>query len=139
MNTHRVKHVIYCRAIKINDVSDHPDIVVDPSGFEGAKIFYKADYNSGFKEVHKGDFVIERDGYVTGVLCEQDFHRMWQPVPATVKLGQALTAMVAAAERGGQHSHDDVELWIDGTEYGCDRLTLSDVKAFVAEQKGIQC
>ena len=137
MNTHRTSHIGYCRPTKINNVTDHPDIIVDQSCFEGAKIFYRADYSSGFKGVHKGDFVIEQNGNVVGVMSEQDFLRTWEPIPATVKFVQALQAMVAGAERGGQKSDDGVEFWIDGCEYGVGRLTLSDIKAFLAEQKGV--
>lgn len=137
MNTHRTRDIGYCRPTKINNVRDHPDIIVDQSCFEGAKIFYRADYSSGFKSVHKGDFVIEKNGNIVGVMSEQDFHRTWEYIPATVKFVQALQAMVAGAERGGQKADDDVEFWIDGCEYVVGSLTIGDIKAFLAEQEGV--
>lgn len=137
LNTHRTKNIGYCRAIKINEIGDHPDIIVDPSGFEGAKIPYKTDFDHGYKSIRKGDFVIEYGDRVAGVLSESEFHRLWEPIPATVKFVQDLQAMVAGAERGGQKADDDVEFWIDGCEYGVGRLTLADIKAFLAEQKGV--
>jgi hypothetical protein len=137
MNTHRTRNIAYCSAVKINTVTDHPAIIVDQSSFEGAKIPYRTEIDSGYSDVHKGDFVIERNGHVTGALSEQDFHRYWEPIPATVKFIKEVSAIVLGAERGGQQDHYDVEIWIDGCEYGSGRLTLGDVKAFLAEQKGV--
>lgn len=81
-NTHQTKGRQYCRALKINSVHDYPGIVVDSSGFEGAKIRCGGVGGDYDKNVHRGDYLLIRNDAVIGVLSESEFFHHWEPIGA---------------------------------------------------------